>query len=59
MHEDRAQAGLPTLFAEALERLRVVLREAPGARALDEELDGVGADLDGAVERALRSPPEQ
>ena len=42
-------------FAERRVRLRVWRRRAPRARALREELDGVGADLDRAVERALDS----
>ena len=59
MHERGADARLAAALAEALEVRRVVVGEAPRARALHEELHGVGADLLGPVERAFLTPPEQ
>ena len=53
MHEHRADARLRAPLAEPGEILLGVLGEAPHARALREELHGVGADLDRVVERAL------
>ena len=53
MHEHGADLRLLALLAEAGEILLRVLGEAPRARALREELHGVGADLDRPVERAL------
>ena len=54
MDEDGAQA--PTSSRRVRhpgENVGVVIREAPGARALDEELHGIGVDLHGAVDRPL------
>ena len=53
MHEHGADPRLVPLLAEAREILLRVLGEPPRARALREELYGVGADLGGPVERAL------
>ena len=53
VHEHGADALPPPPLAEAGEILLGVLGEAPRARALREELHGVGADLDRPVERAL------
>jgi len=47
------EAQVAALLAERGEIGRIVLGKAPGARALHEELDCVGADLDAAPERAL------
>ena len=44
-------------LAKRGENRRVVVGKAPGAVRLREELDGVGADLDGAVDGALDAPP--
>jgi hypothetical protein len=52
VHEDRADAGLGAARAERLQDCRVVLREAPRARALREQLHRVRTDLDSLVERA-------
>ena len=51
--EHRADARFLAPLAEAGEILFRMLGEAPHARALREELYGVGADLDSAVEGAL------
>ena len=53
MDEHGAEPGLVAALAERGQVGGVVIGEAPGARALDEELDRVGADLDGAVDRLL------
>jgi hypothetical protein len=49
----RAESELLAPLAEPREIGGVVLREAPGARALDEELHRVGADLGRPLERTL------
>ena len=53
MDEHGAEPGLGAALAERREVDRVVVGEAPCARALHEELDGVGFDLDGTVDRLL------
>ena len=53
MDERGADADLLTALAERRKHLRVVVGKAPGAVGLREELDRVGADLDGAVERTF------
>ena len=53
MHEHGADPRLGATLAEAGEILLGMLGEAPRARALREQLHGVGADLDRPVERAL------
>ena len=51
--EHGAHAHLVAARAAGGEHLGVVIGEAPGARALDEELNRVRADLDGAIDRPL------
>ena len=51
MHEHGADARLGAPLAEAGEILLGVLGKAPHARALREELYGVGADLDARSRR--------
>ncbi len=53
MDEHGADARFLAPLAEPGEILLRVLGEAPHARALREELYGVGADLDSVVEGAL------
>jgi hypothetical protein len=53
--EHRADPGLRALFAEGRVGVRVGGRHSPRPRALREQLHGVGADLDRAVERALHA----
>ena len=53
MDDDGADAELLATRAECLDVLRVVVRELPHPRALDEELHGLGADLRGVVEGLL------
>jgi hypothetical protein len=55
VHEHGGEPRLRAQVAEAREVVRVVLREAPHARALREELQRVRADLDGPVERLLHA----
>jgi hypothetical protein len=47
--EDAPHSGLGAPLAETVEGRRVVVRRPPHARALREELEGVGADRDRAV----------
>jgi hypothetical protein len=51
--EDAAEAGLVAAGAERGQFGRVVVGEPPRPGALDEELQGVGADLGRAVDRLL------
>ncbi len=53
MDERRADATRLAFLAKRLEQGRVVVGKAPGAVGLREELEGVGADLEGAVDGAL------
>ena len=53
MDDDRADPELAPPLAERGEVGRVVVGEAPGARALDEELERIGSDLVRALERLL------
>ena len=53
MDERGADPARLASLAKRLENRRVVVGKAPGAVGLREELDGVGADLDGAVDGAL------
>ena len=55
VHEDR-QARLLAPLAETLENLGIVIREAPRARALHEELHRVCVHPDGVVQGFLDSP---
>ena len=52
MHHN-AELRLRLALPEALEVLRLVIRETPGARALDEELNDVGVHVDRVVQRLL------
>src|SRR5215831_2894754 len=51
--DKRGHVDLLALGSERLEVFRVVIREVPGARALDEELDAIGVHPFGLVERLL------
>ena len=51
--EHAVDAGLGAPLAEALEVRRVVIRRPPRARALREDLDRLGADRLGAVDRGV------
>jgi hypothetical protein len=51
--EHGAEPGSRASLPERCQVGRIVVGEAPGTRALDEELDGVGVDVDGAVDRFL------
>jgi hypothetical protein len=53
--EGGLDAGVPRPNREAGEHVGVVIREAPGPRALDKELEGVRADLVGALRRRLHA----
>ena len=53
MDEHAPEGGLVAPVAERSEVGGVVVREPPGARALDEELQGIGADLGRPVDRLL------
>ena len=53
MDERGADPALLAALAKRRENRRVVVGEAPGAVGLREELERVGADLDGAVDGAL------
>jgi hypothetical protein len=46
---DALDSRLGTVLLEALEVRRIVVRRAPGARALREDLEGLAADRLGAV----------
>jgi len=56
--EEAGAAVERELGGAPLEVGRVVLREAPGARALDEELDGVGPFENAAFSRAPVGVPD-
>jgi len=51
--DDRPDPLLGPPLAEAREILRRMVRRPPGARALREDLHGLGAALDGAVDRRV------
>src|SRR5262249_33717605 len=53
VHENGADAELDTPLAEGLEVLRVVVREPPCPRTLDEELQRIHVELSAPVERFL------
>ena len=53
MHEHRPDPELVAALAKARQILLRMLRELPPARALGEELHGIGSDLGRAVESAL------
>ena len=53
MDECRADTSRLAFLAKRLEQGRVVVGKAPGAVGLREELEGVGADLESAVDGAL------
>ena len=53
MDERGADPARLAFLTKRRENRRVVVGKAPGAVGLREELDGVGADLDGTVDGAL------
>ena len=55
MDDPRLHPGCPRALLEGPEHLRVVIREAPRPRALDEELERVGADCLRALRRGLHA----